>query len=68
MSRIDETRVWQREQLVVERVVQHAAEVARRPTEGNSQIGPANVADKQRVTGENRGRYAGVRFEIEYQQ
>ena len=57
MGRINQRLVGKREQLVVQRVVKVSAEVVRGPSERSAQVGAANVADEQRIAGED-----GVRF------
>ena len=56
MRRIHETRVRQLEQLGVQRVVERLPRSVGRPSERRAQIGAADIADKQRVAGENRMR------------
>ena len=56
MRGIDEDRIGERQQLVAQRVVQHRAKLARLPPERGSQVGPPDVADKQRVPGQDRMR------------
>ena len=45
--------IGKRHQLVAERVVQHATEVAGRPAERHAQVGTTDVTNEQRVAGQN---------------
>ena len=53
MRGIDEARVGQRQQLGVQRIEQQAAEIGGRPAERGAQIGAANIADEQSISGEH---------------
>ena len=64
MRRVDEARVGQRQQLGPQRVVQHPAEIGRRPAERHAQIRTPDVADKQRVAGQHRVRLGGAAIEV----
>ena len=57
MRRVDERLVGKRQEFVVQRVVEVRAEVVGGPPERRAQVGTADVADEQRVAGED-----GVRF------
>ena len=54
MGRVDERLVGQRQELLVQRVIQHAAELLRAPPQRGAQIGAANVADEQGVARQHR--------------
>ena len=56
--------VGKRQQLVAERVVQQASEVVGRPSERHAQIGTTDVADEQRVAGQDGLRLGGAAIEI----
>ena len=56
--------VGKRQQLVAERVVQHASEVVGRPPERHAQIGTTDVTDKQRVAGQDGLRLGGAAIEV----
>ena len=64
---IDQALVGQRQQLVVQRVEQTAAQIGRRPAERDAQIRTADVADEQRVAGQHgvRNRVAAIEVEDE---
>ena len=67
MGRIDQRLVGKRQEFVVERVVEVGAEVVGGPPERSAQVGAADVADEQRVAGEDGVRFRGVLLEIEDQ-
>ena len=54
MRRVDLGRIGQCEQLVVERVVEHPRHLLGRVAFGARKIGPAHVADEERVAGEGQ--------------
>ena len=56
--------IGQGQQLVAQRVVQQAAEIAGRPPERHAQIRPADVADKQRVAGQHGLRLGLAAIEV----
>ena len=60
VRRIDRGRVGERQELLVERVVEQARELRRRHAAAE-EIGPADVADEERVAGQDRRRLAGHR-------
>ena len=64
VRRVDGGGVGKRQQLVAQRVVQQAAEVVRRPPERHAQIGTADVADEQRVAGQDGLRLGGAAIGI----
>ena len=54
VRRVHERLIRQRQQLVVQRIVQMAAQFFGRPTQRSAQIRPPHVADEQRVAGQHR--------------
>jgi hypothetical protein len=58
----DPDLVRQAHQLVLHAVVEHAAKLVRLQAQGGQQVGPADVADEQRVAGQHsvRDRVAGM--------
>jgi len=65
VSGVDEALVGKAKQFVVERVEEHAAEIGGGPTEGHAEVGAADVADGERVVGENGMRLGVAGVEIE---
>jgi len=58
VSRVDDGRVWQREQLLVERVVQGAAQFRGIHANGSHEVRRAtDIADEQGVSCEHSGRF-----------
>jgi len=53
MGRINKRLVGKRQEPVVQRVVEMGAEVVGRPPERSPQVGAADVADEQSVSGED---------------
>ena len=61
---VDQAGVGQRHELGPQRVVEHPAKVVGGPAERHPQIRPADVADEQRVAGEDRVRLGGAALEV----
>ena len=62
---IDEACVGKREKFVVEGIEEHAAELRGGPAERGAEIGAADVADEERVAGEDGVGLRGADGEIE---
>ncbi len=62
---VDEGFVGKREELVVERVVEMAAEFLGGPAEGGAEVGAADVADEEGVAGEDGVGFVGALLEVE---
>ena len=67
VSRVDQSFIRLRQQLGVQRIEEHAAELRGRPARRRAQIGPAYVADEQRVAGEHRMRLGAFGVQVVYQ-
>ena len=67
MGRVDQHFIGKRQELAVQRIVELGTEVLGRPPERRSQVGPADIADKQCVPGEDRVGLRGTLLEIEDQ-
>ena len=67
VGRVDQGLVGKRQEFVVERVVKVCAEVVGCPPERGAQVGAADIADKQRVAGEDGVRLCRVLLQIEDQ-
>ena len=65
---IDEGFVGKGQELVVEGVVEVAAEIVSGPAERGAEVGAAYVADEEGVSGENGVGFVGVLLEIEYEE
>ena len=52
---------------VAHRVIQHLSQIVRRPSQRRAQIRTSDVADEQRVTGQNRLRLTRVHVEVEHE-
>src|SRR5262249_42121931 len=52
MCGVDQALIRKPQQLVVQGIVEHGAEVRRRPAEGGAKVRAADVADEQRVASE----------------
>ncbi len=57
MSRVDQGLVRKSQKLIAQRIVEMAAEILCRPAERGAQIGSADIADEERVSGQD-----GIRF------
>ena len=53
VGRVDEGVVREREQLLVQRVVEQPGEIGGLPTERGGEVGAADIADEQRVAGQH---------------
>jgi hypothetical protein len=62
---INQRLIGKLHQLVVQRVVEMAAEFLGGPAEGGAQVGPTDVADEQGVPGEDCVRFIRVFLEVE---
>ena len=67
VRRINQRLVGKRQQLVVQRVVKMRAEIVGGPAQRGAQVGAADVADEQRVAGEDGVRFGRVLLQIEHQ-
>ncbi len=67
MRRIDQGLVRESQKFVVQRIVKERTEFARCPTERSSQVGTADIADEERITGEDRVRFGVVFLKVEDQ-
>ena len=56
MRRIDEGLVGQTHELGMQRVVEHPRQLIGAPTHRGAKIGPPDVADEERVAGQDRVR------------
>src|SRR5215469_8270147 len=65
MRGIDKSLIRQRQKFVVNRVVEMLAELLCRPSKRGTQVRPADIADKKRVSGENGVRRVDVLRKIE---
>ena len=64
MRRVDERVVGKRQDLRLDRVVEQRAELLGAPAERRAQVGAADVADEERVAGQERVRALGVGLEV----
>ncbi len=67
VRRVDQRGVRQLQQLAVQGVEQHCAKLGRRPAKRGPEIGTADVADKQRVSGQH-GHRGGPRRVVVHQE
>ena len=64
MRGIDDGLIGQGQQLAVKRVVQHAPQVVGRPPERHPEVGPPDVADEQRIAGQDGLRLGRTAIEV----
>ena len=64
MRGIDEASIGQRQEFGVQRIEEERAKIGRGPAKRCAEIGAADVADEESVSGEDGMRFAGAASEI----